>query len=102
MNPDHVSEIPFDRMNREELLAKARALQSRAQKLQELVEIISRGKYMWESTFDAITAPVQIVSSEYEILRANVTLASAAGREITSMIGRKSIEVFEGPTAPCE
>jgi two-component system NtrC family sensor kinase len=85
----------------EELLARARALAERARKLERLVGIISRGKYMWESTFDAITAPVQIVTRDYEIVRANLALAATAGRDIASIIGKKCYEAFAGRKGPC-
>ncbi len=92
----------FNELSREELEKKASVLAVRAKKLEELVEIISRGKYMWESTFDAITAPVQIVSGDYEILRANLTLASVSGKDIAKIIGKRCYEAFAGRDTPCE
>jgi len=92
----------LEKLSREELLEKVSALANRARKLEGLVEIISRGKYMWESTFDAITAPVQIVSRDYEIMRANLALAAVSEKEITSITGRKCYEVFAGRDGPCE
>lgn len=88
--------------SREELIAKLDALSDRSQKLKELVGIISRGKYMWESTFDAITAPVQIVSSDFDILRANLALAEVCSKDITKIIGGKCFGVFAGRNNPCE
>lgn len=41
--------------------------ESRLKELEDLVAILSRGKYMWESTFDAITDPVSIISKDYTI-----------------------------------
>ncbi|MFA5811887.1 MAG: ATP-binding protein [bacterium] len=96
------SEYDLEGLNHEELQKKARSLAARARKLEELVEIISRGKYMWESTFDAITSPVQIVTREYEILRANLTLASVCGKDIATIIGKRCYEVFAGRNEPCE
>jgi len=92
----------LENLSQEDLLEKVKALRNRAEKLEDLVEIISRGKYMWETTFDAITAPVQIVSSDYEIVRANLALAAVAGREITSVVGGRCYEVFAGRSDPCE
>lgn len=100
--PIRESELAPDAASREELLKRLRSISERAHKLEELVEIISRGKYMWESTFDAITAPVQIVSRDYDILRANLTLASACGKDIAAIIGRKCYEAFAGRKEPCE
>lgn len=76
-------------------------LVARIKKLKELVEIISRGKYMWESTFDAITSPVQIVSRDYDIVRANLKLAAVGGRKITSIVGQKCYDAFAGRDEPC-
>ena len=89
-------------MSREELQRRFAQLSDRTHKLEELVEIISRGKYMWESTFDAITAPVQIVTRDYDIVRANLTLASVCEKDIASIIGHKCYEAFAGRSEPCE
>lgn len=92
----------LEKLSREKLLERVKSLEGRAQKLQDLVEIISRGKYMWESTFDAITAPVQIVSANYEIVRANLALAAVGSRDITSIIGKRCYEAYAGRDKPCE
>lgn len=89
-------------LNREEIERCYRLASERAKKLEELVAIISRGKYMWESTFDAITSPVEIVSRDYDVLRANLKFAEAAGNDITSITGRKCYDVFAGRDSPCE
>ncbi len=96
------SEYELDSLSHKDLLQKAKALKDRSSKLEDLVEIISRGKYMWESTFDAITAPVQIVSNEFEIIRANLTLAAVSGKDIAAIIGKKCYEAFAGRHTPCE
>jgi len=94
--------VQLEGLGHDELLKKARVLAERTRKLEELVEIVSSGKYMWESTFDAITSPVQIVSRDYRILRANLTLADVAGKEIASIIGKRCFEAMAGRSAPCE
>jgi two-component system, NtrC family, sensor kinase len=99
---EYDSDTAVQEMSREELKQKVRALTLRARKLEDLVEIISRGKYMWESTFDAITAPVQIVSAEYEILRANLKFAAVCGKDIGAIIGRKCYDVFAKRDRPCD
>ncbi len=76
-------------------------LEERIKKLEQLVEIISRGKYQWEATFDAITSPVMIVSKDYNIERANVSFAKISGHDITKIIGRLCYEVFAGRSEPC-
>lgn len=85
-----------------EFMKRYETLKARVLKLEELVQIISRGKYMWESTFDAITAPLQIVSGEYEVSRANLALAAVCGKDIEDVIGKKCYEVFAGRNEPCD
>jgi len=74
---------------------------SRIKELEDLVTILSRGKYMWESTFDAITDPVSIISKDYTIERANLALAHVADCDIRNVIGKKCYEVFAGRESPC-
>lgn len=78
-----------------------KALQKRINELERLFGIIERGKQMWESTFDAITQPVQIVSADYTVERANVAVANIAGVEIRDVIGKKCYDVFAGRKKPC-
>lgn len=89
-------------LNHDELIHRLEVLTERTRRLENLIEIISRGKYMWESTFDAITSPVQIVSKDYEISRANLTLAEVSAKDITAIIGKRCYEAFAGRKAPCE
>lgn len=102
MTQETHQERELEALNREELLQRARSLMARMHKLEDLVGIISRGKYMWESTFDAITAPVEIVSRDYEILRGNLALAAVCQRDIATVIGRRCFEAFAGRSSPCE
>lgn len=97
-----ITEADRRSLSPEELHKRLETLVDRTRKLEELVEIISRGKYMWESTFDAITAPVQIVTADFEIVRANLSLAALGGADIASIIGCKCYEAFAGRDAPCE
>ncbi|OGP08884.1 MAG: hypothetical protein A2048_02280 [Deltaproteobacteria bacterium GWA2_45_12] len=69
--------------------------------LEQLVETIGRGKYMWESTFDAIADPVMIVSPEYKILRANKAAANAGNIDVRKMIGTTCYETLAGFKKPC-
>lgn len=76
-------------------------LARRLHELEELVGVLSRGKYMWESTFDAITDPVSIIRKDYSIERANIAMAKVAGRDIRQIISKKCYEVFAGRNSPC-
>src|SRR3989338_10958912 len=69
--------------------------------LESLVETISRGKYMWESTFDAITDPVMIVSRDYTIKRANLAAANAAKIDVRTLVGKRCFESLAGRSVPC-
>ena len=56
---------------------------------------------MWESTFDAITNPVMIVSNDYSILRANKAAAKGADIDVRGMIGQTCFETLAGRDDPC-
>ena len=77
-------------------------LSEKNRKLEELVSILSRGKYIWESTFDAITSPVLVVSGNYDILRANLSAARVADMNIRDMIGQKCYAAFAGRESVCD
>ena len=77
-------------------------LEERTAKLEKLLTILSRGKYIWESSFDAIAAPVLIVSGDYHIDKANLNAASVAKMEVTELIGKVCYEVFAKRDKPCE
>ena len=89
-------------MGRDELLALVAELKGQVDKLDELFQIVSRGKYMWESTFDAITQPVQIVDSDFNIERANLSIAAISDGKISDYPGKKCYQVFAGREEPCE
>jgi two-component system NtrC family sensor kinase len=88
--------------SRKKTPSKPKAAGVDIKKLKDLVSILSRGKYMWESTFDAIGSPVQIISKDFEIMRANLAVARVADRHITSIIGKKCYRDFAGRDKPCE
>ncbi|OGP12298.1 MAG: hypothetical protein A3I75_05660 [Deltaproteobacteria bacterium RIFCSPLOWO2_02_FULL_50_16] len=64
------------------------------QDLEQLFEIVSRAKYMWESTFDAIGEPVMIINDTYEIERANLATAEIVKIDVRKLIGKKCYEIF--------
>ncbi|OGQ04117.1 MAG: hypothetical protein A2W61_04775 [Deltaproteobacteria bacterium RIFCSPLOWO2_01_44_7] len=93
---------PLNRLSKPELTILCKDLFKRLQELEQLVGVISRGKYTWESTFDAIADPVMIVTKNYNVDRANLTVAKVGGEEITRVAGKKCFEVFAGRHQPCE
>lgn len=78
-----------------------RDLAQKIQELEDLVGVLSRGKYMWESTFDAITDPVSIIAQDYSIERANIAMAKVAQCDIRQIVGKKCYAVFAGRDSPC-
>ncbi len=63
-------------------------------RLQELFGVVERGKYMWESTFDAIRDPVLLIDGDYKILRANVASATRSGHQIKDLVNRRCFQAF--------
>lgn len=76
--------------------------ETRVKELEDLIHTVSRGKYMWEATFDAITNPVMIISADYKIQRANKQAAKASGVDVRNMIGTTCYKTFAGSETPCE
>lgn len=76
-------------------------LRKRVQEQEELIQTISRAKFMWESTFDAIASPVTIISKDYEIKRANQFSAQVSNIDVRSMIGTKCYVTLAGRDSPC-
>ena len=70
------------------------SLQDKLANLEHLAATLSRAKYMWESTFDAIGDPVMIIDANYTILRANLAAADRSGHDIREMIGQKCYKIF--------
>jgi len=63
-------------------------------KLQELFGIVERGKYMWESTFDAILDPVMLIDRHYQVVRANLAAATRSGHAIKDLVGTTCYRTF--------
>lgn len=82
-------------------LEKVEVLATRVRELEQLTDLLSRGKYLWETTFDAIQDPVSLIDRNYRIQRANLSLAARTGTDIRHVIGRPCYEVFAGRTEPC-
>ena len=87
--------------NRSSLEREYKALEKRLISAEKLIDIISRGKYQWQATFDAISDPVMIVSSDFRIVRANLGMAGIAGQDIRNTIGKKCFSVFAGRKSKC-
>lgn len=84
---------------------KTAVTQGEAKKLkamESLVATISRGKHMWEATFDALTSPVLILGSDYEIKRANKAAAKAMHLDVRDTIHKTCYKELAGRDSPCE
>ena len=91
----------FSRLSKPELIEYCKKTRHRLHELEDLVTVIAKGKYTWESTFDAITEPVMIVGSDYKIERANLAMAKTAGLDITRVVEKICYQIFAGRTEPC-
>jgi len=69
--------------------------------LKQLLGVVERAKYEWESTFDAIVNPVMIVDPDYRIHRANLAFANAAETDVRDLIGKICYQTFAGRETPC-
>lgn len=63
--------------------------------------MVSRGKYMWESTFDSIQDPVLIIGPNYRIERANMAAAERAGQDVRELIGKQCFRIFANRLKIC-
>mgnify|MGYP003393332448 CR=1 FL=1 len=58
-------------------------------------------KHQWEATFDAITTPLSLVSSDYRILRCNQAFAAQSAIPIQKLIGQTCYSTFFHRKSPC-
>lgn len=68
----------------------------------ELIDIISRGKYQWQTTFDTITDPVLIITKNFDVVRANIAFARIANVDIKEIIGKKCYKYLAESENPCD
>jgi two-component system, NtrC family, sensor kinase len=59
-------------------------------------------KREWDSTFDAITDPVSLISSNYRVIRANRSYAARANTNLEDIIGQPCYKLLFNRSAPCE
>ncbi len=91
----------LQKLSRQELAHLCKDLLKRLGELEDLVHVISEGKYSWEATFDAISEPVMIVNPDYGVSRANLATAKTGEVAITKVPGKKCYEIFAGRSEPC-
>jgi len=66
------------------------------------IQAIERVKQEWDSTFDAITDPVSLISPDYKVIRANRSFATRANTVPEDVIGKHCYELLFGGNHPCE
>lgn len=101
-NQEKTPHLELASLKKEELTKLCQSLLNKVHALEETNHIISKGKYTWEATFDAISEPVMIVSPAFEIIRANLAMAKTCRQEITKVIGKKCYETFADRSSPCK
>jgi PAS domain S-box-containing protein len=62
----------------------------------ELFELISQGKFEWESTFDALNDGIFIFDHDGILRRVNQAAAAFEGADIRDLIGRRCCTVLQG------
>lgn len=83
------------------LKKQLKVVQKKLSEAGRLIEVISRGKYQWQTTFDTISDPVMIVDEDFRIVRANLGMARVAGKDIRKIIGKRCYVVFARRKARC-
>src|SRR5206468_1867408 len=59
-------------------------------------------KQEWDSTFDAITDPVSIISEDFEVIRVNRSYARKTKLGLENVSGRKCYQILFGKDSPCK
>lgn len=67
-----------------------------------LYKQVSRAKDEWESTFRAVTDPIMLVDTDYNVLLHNGRLPAEMQRFWNQALGRKCFAKLHGRTEPCQ
>lgn len=94
-------DISLVHLNKIDLVHLCKNLLNHLKELENLVSVISQGKYTWEATFDAISEPVMIINRDFTVERANLAVAKVSSVAITEVPGKKCFEIFAGRQTPC-
>lgn len=68
--------------------------------LQDTLAKVSRSQKEWQYTFDSITDLISIHDNDYNIIKANKSMAANFGLHPREMIGRKCYEFYHGSDLP--
>jgi two-component system, NtrC family, sensor kinase len=72
------------------------------EELNQLFQMVERGKKEWETTLDCIKEVVVLVDSEGKIRRCNLALVELTGKVFKALIGEDIQEVFESGHLPLD
>lgn len=72
------------------------------EELNQLFQMVERGKKEWERTLDCIKEVVVLVDSEGKIRRCNQALVELTGKGFKELIGQGIQEVFENGQLPID
>jgi signal transduction histidine kinase len=68
---------------------------------EEILTFLEGLKRQWMETVDAIVDPLMVVSSDYDVLKANRAMAKLAGKDVKAIVNRKCYTIFANRTEPC-
>jgi len=90
----------------EELRRKNLELEAMTKQLETMVDHrtrqIERAKKEWERTFDAISEPLTVVGSDFQLRRVNLAAARQAGKDVRQMPGTTCYGSMFGRDEPCD
>ncbi len=71
------------------------------QEFQRTLERCREAERSWETTFDAVAAPVTLLGTNLSILKANRAAAVMIGKEADEVIGLRCYDLIGNPEGPC-
>ncbi len=66
-----------------------------------MLKTLSRASKEWRATFDGISEPLTVISSEYEIVKANKAFATLVNQDIKKLKGKRCFALLANRRAPC-
>jgi nitrogen-specific signal transduction histidine kinase len=66
-----------------------------------MLKAIGQASKEWRSTFDGISEPLTVISSNYEIVKANKAFARAVDQDIKKLKGKRCYTLLAGRRTPC-
>jgi two-component system, NtrC family, sensor kinase len=95
------AKFPFKREETDFLLQISEGISLAIGRLTAL-QLSEEIKRQWEATFNAITVPVSLMTSQFDLVRVNQAFASKAKRSPEALVGKKCYEALFNRKDPCE